>query len=100
MVLCHLWKTATVLLLRRLARRFTRGALVTLGGCKTGAGPAGETLLKAVSACFGGMAVQAGTDNQRPFIPGMEGQVIRCRGSACTNLGGGSWWASPGSWIQ
>jgi hypothetical protein len=86
--------------LRRLAPRFCRDAIITLGGCQVGKGTQGETLLKAVSNCFGGLPVQAGTANQRPFLPGMEGDVIRCTSTSCGNLGGGSWWASPGSWIQ
>ncbi|NJD06014.1 MAG: hypothetical protein FIA97_05895 [Methylococcaceae bacterium] len=85
-------------LLRKLSPKFTKEAIATLGGCKTGNGPQGEALLKAVADCFG-IPVQAGTDNQRPFVPGMEGDVIRCDSTKCSNLGG-SWWASPGSWVQ
>jgi hypothetical protein len=85
--------------LRRLASKFTKDALVTLGGCQVGKGTAGSDLLKAVSDCFG-VPAQAGTDNQRPFLPGMEGDCIRCDAKKCSNLGGGSWWASPGSWVQ
>lgn len=83
--------------MRRISSRFTSDAIVTLGGCKVGQD---DTLLQAVSGVLGGIAVQAGKDNQRPLFPGMEGDVVRCTGTGCTNLGGGSWWSSPGSWIQ
>lgn len=83
-------------LLRRLAPRFVKGALVTLGGCQVGRD---DKLLKAAAAALG-VPVQAGKDNQRPLLPGMEGDVVRCDATACRNLGGGSWWASPGSWVQ
>lgn len=90
-------KGAADQLLRRLAGRFAKDALVTLGGCQVGKD---KKLLEAVSAAFSNVAVQAGSDNQRPLVPGMEGNVVRCKGTACSNLGGGSWWASPGSWVQ
>lgn len=65
-------------LIRRLTPRFNKDALVTLGGCEVGQD---ETLLKVLSAALSGIPVQAGKDNQRPFVPGMEGDVVRCKGN-------------------
>lgn len=83
--------------MRALASRFTSDAIITLGGCRTGAD---NRVLTAVSNAVGGLRVQAGTANQRPFVPGMEGTVVRCRRASCSNMSGRSWWSSPGSWIQ
>lgn len=85
--------------LRRLRGKFSASdPICTLGGCLVASGTAGPVLLKAVSAALS-VPVQAGTKNQRPLVPGMEGEVIRCTASACTSMGR-SWWASPGSIIQ
>jgi hypothetical protein len=78
--------------LPRLARKFASGAIVTLGGCQVGKDP---RLLQEVSRVLGGVPVQAGTDDQRPFVPGMEGDVVRCTPSSTTRMQGG-WWGSPG----
>ncbi len=83
--------------MNRLGRNFAPNAIVTLGGCQVGRD---TILLKAVSKSLGSVPVQAGTANQRPLVPGMEGAVIRCTStSTCTNMGT-SYWASPGSLIQ
>jgi hypothetical protein len=85
--------------LMRLQRKFTSNGVVTLGGCKTGQGAAGETLLKELSRILG-VPVEAGTANQRPFVPGMEGSVTRCNASSCQSLES-TWWGSPGGgWIN
>lgn len=80
--------------LARLNRKFSYDAVVTLGGCQTGQGDAGKTLLKELSRILG-VPVEAGTANQRPFVPGMEGSVNRCTSSECTSLPS-TWWGSPG----
>jgi hypothetical protein len=80
--------------LSRLSRKFSHDAVVTLGGCQTGRGTAGENLLKELSRVLG-VPVEAGTANQRPFVPGMEGSVTRCNSSTCTSLPS-TWWGSPG----
>lgn len=80
--------------LSRLNRKFSYEAVVTLGGCQTGSGTAGANLLKELSRILG-VPVEAGTANQRPFVPGMEGSVTRCTSSTCTSLPS-TWWGSPG----
>ena len=85
--------------LGRIRPYFNKTAIVTLGGCEVGAGSEGPALLKAVSAALGGIRVQAGTADQRPFLPGMEGSVVRCTPAGCETLSGG-WWGTPGSWIN
>lgn len=80
--------------LRRLVRMFSYDAVVTLGGCRTGNGNAGEALLKELSRVLM-VPVEAGTANQRPFLPGMEGDVMRCTSSECTAFSS-TWWGSPG----
>jgi len=80
--------------LGRLSRKFSHTAVVTLGGCRTGNGTAGENLLKELSRILG-VPVEAGTANQRPFFPGMEGSVTRCTSSSCETLPS-TWWGSPG----
>jgi hypothetical protein len=80
-----------------LASKFISGAICTLGGCQTGRGSAGEALLQKLSAALGVISVQAGTDNQRPFVPGMEGSVVRYTGSRRDVLSGG-WLGSPGGY--
>ncbi len=82
--------------LRSLNNHFAPGAIVTLGGCEVGKD---LDLVKAVSMALDGRPVQAGTANQRPLVPGMEGHVIRCSARRCDDLGS-SYWASPGSWVQ
>lgn len=54
----------------------------------------GTRLLKDVSEALGGVAVQAGTENQRYLVPGMSGTVWRCTPAGCSNLGSG-WWSVP-----
>lgn len=80
-----------------LASKFITGAICTLGGCQTGQGTAGEALLQKLSSVLGGISVQAGDVNQRPFVPGMEGQVIRYTGARREVLTGG-WLGSPGGY--
>ncbi|MFN8176381.1 MAG: hypothetical protein U0167_00480 [bacterium] len=86
--------------LRRFRGKFSaKDPVCTLGGCLVAKGTAGSALLKAVSSALGGIPAQGGTSNQRPLVPGLEGDVIRCTPSACHSMGH-SWWASPGSWVQ
>jgi hypothetical protein len=85
--------------LGRIRPYFNNTAIVTLGGCQVAAGSEGQALLKAVSTALGGIRVQAGTADQRPFLPGMEGSVVRCTPDNCQTLSGG-WWGTPGSWIN
>jgi hypothetical protein len=69
--------------LRRFRGHFTHHAVVVLSGCKSGQGEQGEALLKAVSHTLGGVAVEAGTQDQYPLHPGVEGLCIRCEKGGC-----------------
>ncbi|HUF04307.1 MAG TPA: hypothetical protein VMM38_09040 [Aridibacter sp.] len=80
--------------LMRLRSNFSHDAIVTLGGCRTGEGSAGDALLLELSRVLS-VPVEAGTANQRPFVPGMEGSVRRCSGDSCQTLSS-NWWGSPG----
>ena len=82
--------------LLRLSSKFASKGVVTLGGCRTGNGTAGQTLLLELSRVFG-VPVEAGTANQRPFVPGMEGSVSRCSSTtgSCVSYPS-TWWGSPG----
>jgi hypothetical protein len=82
--------------LSRLRSKFSSDGVVTLGGCQTGRGADGKALLLELSRILG-VPVEAGTANQRPFVPGMEGSVKRCTASSgvCTSLPS-TWWGSPG----
>ena len=82
-------------LLAQLAGGFTKNAIVTLGGCQTGRDPSGRPLLQKVSQALGGIAVQAGTDDQDTFPPGMEGTIWRCTPNGCVALPS-TWWDPPG----
>lgn len=87
--------------LGRLRSKFSSDAVVTLGGCQTGSGEAGKALLMELSRIFG-VPVEAGTANQRPFVPGMEGSVTRCDArNNSTIVLPSTWWGSPGGgWIN
>lgn len=59
--------------LKMLKGKFTAHAMVVLGGCKVGAGHAGDRLLKAISAILGNIRVQAAVQTQYPLKAGCEG---------------------------
>jgi hypothetical protein len=82
--------------LLRLGPKFTTNGVLTLGGCQTGSGAAGQALLLELSRVLG-VPAEAGTANQRPFVPGMEGSVSRCSATSgtCTSFPS-TWWGSPG----
>jgi hypothetical protein len=61
-------------LLHKFKGKFTAHATVVLGGCKVGAGDKGDDLLRAVSAIFGNIRVQAGVETQYPLKEGCEGK--------------------------
>jgi hypothetical protein len=63
--------------LRRLRGKFTNDAVISLGGCETAKGDEGKKLLSLVSFETN-TYVEAGDENQRPLVPGWEGNVIRC----------------------
>lgn len=87
----HLWVESTTgklagnaeTYLERLKPIFAPNAVVSLLGCKTGAGTKGELLLKTVSNVLGGIRVEAGTMTQF-LLPGFEGPVRSCKGNTCT----------------
>jgi hypothetical protein len=60
--------------LRRIAKFFSSGGFVTLGGCKVGQN---QILLGQLSLYFG-VPVRAFTSSQNPTIPGDEGAEVKC----------------------
>jgi hypothetical protein len=72
-----------------LKPKFETGAIVSLGGCATGAKNDGEILLKRLALILG-VKVEAGIDTQR-LSPGFEGRVRRCDSNTCTLM--------PASWF-
>jgi hypothetical protein len=58
-------------------------SVVSLGGCQVGSPPFGDKLLMQISTSLGGVPVEAGVDNQRPLLPGYEGNVLRCGENFC-----------------
>ena len=73
-------------ILSRLKPYFAADGMVTLHGCEVAKGKIGTSLLKSLSGIFG-VPVQGGVKNQRPLIPGMEGDVKRCTPVKCTKHG-------------
>jgi Domain of unknown function (DUF4347) len=71
--------------LSQLVHKLSADAVVSLGGCQVGAAPFGDKLLKRMSEVLG-VPVEAGTDNQRPLLPGYEGNVVRCSGNLCLTM--------------
>src|SRR5262249_17963492 len=74
--------------LLRLRGNFAAEAILTLGGCEGAQGPQGKALLKRISTLLG-VAVQGSEHEQNP-LPGMEGNVVRCRGNTCWVVQAGS----------
>jgi hypothetical protein len=68
--------------LLRLRGKFAPEAVITLGGCEVAQGPQGKALLQRISTLLGNIAVQGSEHEQNP-LPGMEGNVIRCKGNSC-----------------
>lgn len=69
--------------LTQLIPQLSTNAVVSLGGCRVGSAPDGETLLKRMSTVLG-VKVEAGLFDQMPFFPGYEGPIVRCGPNACT----------------
>ena len=63
--------------LGRWTGRFVGSAVVTIGGCQVAANSAGTSLLGELATLWG-VDVRAGSDYQRPLVPGLEGPVTRC----------------------
>lgn len=63
--------------LRRLRGKFTHNAVIALGGCKVAKDEEGRKLLSLISYETNTF-VEAGDENQKPLVPGWEGNVIRC----------------------
>jgi hypothetical protein len=72
--------------LKRLIPKLDKWAVVSLGGCQVGSAPFGEQLLKRISKVLGGVSVEAGTIDQRPFFFGYEGSVVRCNETFCLTM--------------
>lgn len=70
--------------LSRLIPKLSTDALISLHGCNTGKGQAGEDLLKRMSTVLG-VSVEAGIITQRT-MPGYEGPVLRCQGNVCVTM--------------
>lgn len=75
--------------LSQLVAKLSAKAIVSLGGCQVGAAPFGDKLLQRMSEVLG-VPVEAGVENQRPMLPGYEGNVVRCSGNFCFTM--------PASW--
>jgi hypothetical protein len=69
--------------LAQLVPQLATNTVVSLGGCRAGSAPDGETLLKRMSTVLG-VKVEAGLSDQMPLFSGYEGHVVRCGPSACT----------------
>jgi Domain of unknown function (DUF4347) len=67
--------------LGRWTGRFSSSAVVTIGGCQVAANADGVALLSQLTALWR-VPVRAGSDYQRPLIPGLEGPVTRCAPAA------------------
>ena len=63
--------------LGRWTGHFSSSGVVTIGGCQVAANADGVALLGRLSALWG-VPVRAGSDYQRPLVPGLEGPVTRC----------------------
>lgn len=79
--------------LARLKPYLRPDAIVTLHGCNVAAGKGGQILLQGLSKILG-VPVQGGVEVQRPLLPGMEGEVIRCSRARCMKLGS-TWLGVP-----
>lgn len=79
-----------------LRPRLSTDCIVTLAGCNVGAGAGGRILMKIISRALGWRLVQAADALQVDYIPGMEGNVIRCSPIDCWTVDRSSWLSVPG----
>jgi hypothetical protein len=79
-----------------MAPALSTAAVITLTGCNVAMGMGGRQLLSIMSKALGGRKVQAATGLQTAWVPGMEGEVIACKGDYCWSVTTSSWWGTPG----
>jgi hypothetical protein len=68
-----------------LRAKFEPTAIVSLNGCRTGAGSEGDRLLKRLAFILG-VKVEAASDRTQMLVPGYEGSVKRCDANSCYTL--------------
>jgi hypothetical protein len=71
-----------------LAPFMTSSTMITLGGCEVADGSAGSALLTAVSYALGGLPVRGGTADQYSLLPGIQGNIVTCKGLVCATTKG------------